>query len=121
MIVVIVSTTFEAPSDRDAMLPRLMASEALTRQEPGVVEYRMSLDPKNPLQQHGLEIYSSEKAMKDHLDSQHVRDLASAVAAMKGSISLTAYQGELEPVDLSHLLDPGPMGGSETGSRFEPV
>ncbi len=50
MIVVIVSTTFEAPSDRDTMLPRLMASEALTRQEPGVVEYRVSLDPKNPLQ-----------------------------------------------------------------------
>ncbi|MGP0036288.1 MAG: putative quinol monooxygenase [Solirubrobacteraceae bacterium] len=121
MIVVIVSTTFEAPSDRDTMLPRLMASEALTRQEPGVVEYRVSLDPKNPLQQHGLEIYSSEKAMKDHLDSQHVRDLASAVAAMKGRISLTAYQGELEAVDLSHLLAPGPMGRSETGSRFERV
>lgn len=121
MIVVIVSTTFAAPRDRDTMLPRLMASQALTRREPGVVEYRMSLDPQNPLQQHGLEIYSSEQAMKDHLDSQHVRDLASAVAAMNASISLTAYQGELKAVDLSHLLDPGPTRGSEIASRFERV
>ena len=43
-----------------------------TSAPPGVVEYRLSLDPKNPLQQHGLEIYSSEQAMKDHLDSQSI-------------------------------------------------
>jgi quinol monooxygenase YgiN len=103
VIVVITATTFASPRGRDAILPALLAAEALARDEPGVLEYRISADPHNPLRTHGLEIYESEDVLLEHLRLPHVRELASTSDTAGASLSLTAYEGDLRPFDLGAL------------------
>lgn len=104
VIVVITSTTFRSPPDRDAVVQSLLAAQTRAQSEPGVVVYRVSLDPDNPLRVHGLEIYASPDALRNHLNTPYIHELTSASERTGATLNVTAYQGDLEPLELRQVL-----------------
>jgi quinol monooxygenase YgiN len=104
MIVVISSTSYRSSDDRDTIVPALLAAEAQAQSEPGVVVYRITIDARDPLRIHGLEIYASEEALRSHLNAPHIHELASASDDAGTTLRLTAYHGELAPLNLRQLL-----------------
>jgi quinol monooxygenase YgiN len=115
MIVIIGRTTFKTISDRDESLAALMAAAAPTLQEPGVMVYKSTIDPKDPLVLHAVEIYSSQEAVYSHIYSEHMATLVAAISHIEADVKLKGFEGDLTPCDLSVFF--GASGGHE-GSKI---
>lgn len=72
---------------RGAMLEALGKVRAATLLEPGVLEYRFTLDPTDPHVVHALEMYQSEQAVETHLLSPHVTKFLSSVGAIGADVA----------------------------------
>jgi len=116
MIVIITTTTVEVPEERDRLLSALAKATPPTLREPGVLEYRSSMAPNDPSVVHAVEIYASEDAVFAHLRSDHMAVLVTEISDIRSEISVKGYRGELEPFDVSALLNQSTLGGNPDGS-----
>jgi quinol monooxygenase YgiN len=112
MIVIITTTTVEVPEERDRLLSGLARATPPTLRESGVLEYRSSMAPNDPSVVHAVEIYASEDAILAHLRSDHMAVLLDETSDIRSEISVKGYRGELEPFDISALLNQATLGGN---------
>ena len=61
---------------------------------------------------HAVEIYVSEDAVLAHLRSDHMAVLLDEISDIRSETSVKGYRGELEPFDLSALVNQDTLGGS---------
>lgn len=88
--------------------------------EAGIIHYRITADLVDPLLLHTIEIYKSERAIVDHLTSDHIAELAEVTADAGADIRITAFEGDLTPADVNALLTRmGMMGVAK--STFAPA
>ncbi|WP_211769978.1 putative quinol monooxygenase [Kutzneria sp. CA-103260] len=104
MIIISVTTTLADRSDRDRLAELLTASRVETLKEPGVVEYKITADFRDPRVLHSLEIYRDEAGLRAHAEAPHLRAVLAATSTMDIKMDATAWTGDTEPFDLSSFL-----------------
>jgi quinol monooxygenase YgiN len=116
MIIILAKIRFQSLADRDHVLKERVVSEAASREEPGLLEYRSAIDPYDPLLMHALEIFTSGDAFIAHHASPHMKMLVAKVGHIKTEVAAKAMQGDLTPFDLATLITPDTFSG-EGGSN----
>jgi quinol monooxygenase YgiN len=106
MIIVSAVTTVGDPADRQRLTELLVAARVDTLREPGVVEYRISVDAVDPHVLYSLEIYASQEAIQAHLKSAHMQHVIEEVSAMDTKLEVRSWAGA-ESYDISALMPHG--------------
>jgi quinol monooxygenase YgiN len=115
MIIILAKIRFPSLADRDLVLKERAVSEKASQQEPGLIEYRSTIDPYDPLLMHALEIFVSGEAFTAHHASAHMKTLVSKIGHIKTEVTAKAFEGDLIPFDLGQLIKADTFGG-ESGS-----
>lgn len=68
------------PADRDAALRAFSAVVAVSREEPGCIDYAFTPDPDLPGRVRVFEHWVNDAALTEHLTLPHVQNLRAAIA-----------------------------------------
>ncbi len=104
MIIVSAITTARHSGDRDRLAELLADVRSEILGEPGVVDYRISIDFSDPRVLYSLEIYTSAEAVAAHMDAPHMRKIIVETCRMNLAVDVRAW-ADAEPFDIGAMID----------------